>query len=138
MRRLMVMDRRRSVRQPRRASMSWEGDMKTLAPRTRRGAQRNRGFSAILSMLYMTMFGALAVGFSASINTSVQVSENDHRTANAQLASETGLDFMHYHLANILLPAGTPQSQILPTVAAGLSSRLNGTRNMRTRIVGYT
>src|SRR5258708_17788865 len=89
-------------------------------------------------MMFLALFSTLAIGFSTSTNTAAQVSENDHRIANAQLATESGMDFMRYQLAQITIPAGTPQNQILPTVAAGLSSQLTGTRNMGTMTVGYT
>src|SRR5258706_6861112 len=78
MRRLHVMDPRRFVGHPRRASMSWEGNVNTTILSARRVASRRRGFSAVLSMLFLMMFGVLAVGFSASTNTASQVAENDH------------------------------------------------------------
>src|SRR5205823_2385566 len=72
-----------------------------------------RGMTALLAMLYLTLIASLAVGFYASTNSAVMVSENEKRTNLAQMSCESGMDFMNFHLAQLTIPhGGTAQSRM--------------------------
>jgi hypothetical protein len=88
--------------------------------------RQRRGITAVLAMLYMTLFGTLALGFYASVTTAVQVSKNEQRAARTLAAAESGMAFMKYQLANLGVPAGTTQDQLFPQVYSRLKTRLEG------------
>jgi len=50
-------------------------------------ANRYRGVTSALSMIYLVLFSTLAIGFYATVNTSIQVSDNEKRGTNALLAA---------------------------------------------------
>jgi hypothetical protein len=92
----------------------------------------------MLAMLFLMLFSTLAVGFYASTNMSVQTAENDRRIALAQMASEGGMEFMRYQLAQVLIPPGTPSSQVITALATQLAAKLTGTRIMGPETVGLS
>jgi hypothetical protein len=92
----------------------------------------------MLAMLFLMIFSTLAVGFYASTNTSVQTSENDRRIALAQLASEGGMEYMRYQLAQVLIPPGTTSSQVITALAQQLSNNMTGTHMMGAETVGLS
>src|SRR3954468_15772374 len=104
-----------------------QGSMKRRAVRR---ASARKGFSALLAIMFMGMFATLAVGFYAATNTAVQVSSNDQQSTFAQTASESGMDFMRFQLAQVKIPPGTPANLIMSTLYAQLAANMNGTRNM--------
>ncbi len=106
--------------------------------RFHRASASRGGFSAIFAVMYMAMFGALAIGFCASTNTAVQVSNNDQRATAAQTASESGMDFMRYQLAQVKIPPGTPPNMVMSSLFTQLSRNMNGTRNMGSDVVGLS
>lgn len=97
----------------------------TTNPKTRR-----RGSTALLAMLFMTLFAALAVGFFGTVTMSVQVSANEQRTNRAQLASDSGMQFMKYHLATLGIASDTPPEQLFGRVYDKLALKLNEYPNM--------
>src|SRR5437588_9236133 len=107
-------------------------DMKRIDKQFR----RRRGFSAMLSMVFLTLFSTLAVGFYAATNVSVQVSTNDQRASMAQTAAECGMDVMRYPLAQVKIPPGTPSNLVMGCLYDQLCTNMNGTRNMGGETVG--
>jgi hypothetical protein len=75
------------------------------------GRPPRRGIVAVLAMIYLVLFSALALGFYAQTNTAAQVSYNDRKSAQAFTAAESGMAFVRYHLNNTTLPSGTQPSQ---------------------------
>src|SRR4051812_35853861 len=70
--------------------------------------QSRQGMTALLAMLYLTLIASLAVGFYASSNSAVMVSENEKRTGMALASCESGMDFMNFQMAQLAVPYGTP------------------------------
>jgi len=74
-----------------------------------------RGAVAMLAMLYLVLFSTMAIGFYAAVTTASQTSNSDQRVTRAQLAAESGMDFMRYQLATVSIPPTTP-----PTTVGGV------------------
>src|SRR5213080_4352834 len=89
-----------------------------------------RGITSVLAMLYLTLFTTLALGFYAAVSTSLKVASNEQSTARALRASESGMAFIKYHLANLDVPANTASDSLFDTVYGRLQTRLNGYPNM--------
>jgi hypothetical protein len=89
-----------------------------------------RGMTSVLAMLYLVLFSTLAIGFYAATTTASHVTNNDERVARAFLATESGMDFMRYQLANVSVPPNTPPEQVIDQLYSDLQSDLNGTPNL--------
>src|SRR4051812_40871376 len=91
---------------------------------------RTRGLTSVLAMLYLVLFGTLAVGFYAATNTANQVTANDANVARAFMASESGMDFMRYQLANVNIDPHITGDQVLDALYTELQTQLDGTGNL--------
>jgi hypothetical protein len=89
----------------------------------------------MLAMLFLILFSVLAIGFYASSNMSAQVARNERVASDAQLAAESGLAFMRYHLGKIDVPLTTANESLFPLVTSQLATQLNGTTNMGSKTV---
>jgi len=99
--------------------------------RTRRRRPRSQGMTSVLAMLYLVLFGTLAIGFYAATNTQTQIVNNDERAARAQLAAESGMDFMRYQLSRVYIPPEPlPPDQVIVELHHDLKELLDGTTNM--------
>ncbi len=101
-----------------------------------RVARRRQGMTAVLAMLYLMLFSALAVGFYSATTMSAQVSGNEQRGAKAQLAAESGMEFIRYQLAQTSIPAGLSDvDAVFGDLYADLQAELNGTGNLGARSI---
>jgi hypothetical protein len=89
-----------------------------------------RGSTALIAMLFLTLFTALAVGFYSTATMSVQVAGNEQRASRSQLASNSGMQFMKYHLATLGIPPKTPPAELFGKVYERLAAKLNNSLNM--------
>src|SRR5688500_10310447 len=96
--------------------------------------QQRRGVTALLAMMDLVLFSALAIGFYTSTRTTMTVSENDEKINDLLTASESGLQFMRFQMHSMNLAYGTTISNLMANTATALGSQLNGTPNMK----GYT
>jgi hypothetical protein len=93
--------------------------------------------TSLLAMLFLVIFSALAIGFYAQTNMSAQVSANERRAVAAQVAAESGLQFIRYHLSKVNVPAATKDSAVFQEVYLQLSTALDGTPNLAGAAIGY-
>lgn len=94
--------------------------------------------TAVLAMLYLSLFSVLAVGFYAATTTSVQVVNNDKQTSLAMLAAESGMDFIRYHLARVTIPPNAPANSVTAELHADLCERLLDTGNLGNFDIGLS
>jgi len=85
---------------------------------------RQKGSVLILSLIFIAMFSALAVGMATMSGTNVQVAENQMQASQAFAAAESGLEVMHYWLDRFIMPKTTPSAQYLSTIISSLQSDL--------------
>src|SRR5687768_1235128 len=81
-------------------------------------------------MLYLMIFSTLALGFYTAVTTSAQVAHNDERAMGAQVAAESGLQFLRFHLSQVQFPSNTPPEQIFQKVYDSLSAQTLLSPNM--------
>jgi hypothetical protein len=96
------------------------------------------GMASVLAMLYLVLFSTLAIGFYAATTTSGQTSDNYRRIAEAQMAAESGMQFVRYQLAMMDIPAATPPDQLFATAYTQLCNNMNNTGNLGTNTVGLS
>ena len=93
--------------------------------------ERRAGITSVLAMLFLVLFTTMAVGFYAATNTQTQIVNNDERAARAQLAAESGMDFMRYQLGRVYIPPEPlPPDQVIVELHSDLKELLDGTTNM--------
>jgi hypothetical protein len=80
----------------------------------------------MLAMLYLVLFSSLAIGFYASVNTAVQISNNETQSAKAMLAAESGLHFIRYHLAEVSIPPRTQPANMMTELFKDLQAQITG------------
>jgi hypothetical protein len=97
--------------------------------------------TSLLAMLYLVLFGTLAIGFYAATTTQSQIVSNDERVALAQMAAESGMDFMRYQLGRVTINPTTPPEVVLSELYADLREQLEDTSNLGSQhiaLVGNT
>jgi hypothetical protein len=98
-------------------------------PRDRRRNVRRRGMASLLAMLFLVLFSAMAIGFYAEVTTASQVAASGQRVGEAQLAAESGMAFLRYHLSSLEVAHDTPD-RMMEEIAQQLGMLLNGTGNL--------
>src|SRR5262245_25150566 len=100
---------------------------------------RMRGMTAVLAMLFLVLFSAMALGFYAATTTAMQVSANDEKAARARAATESGMEFMKYQLAHVNIPATiTDVDAVANDLYVDLQTQLEGTGNLGTMTLSKT
>jgi len=102
-----------------------------------RRSKPRRGVASVLAMLYMVIFSVMALGFYAATTTASQVAANERTTAAAQLAAESGFQFLRYHLSALEIPATTKSDGLLEQVYQQLAERLEPTANLGGNVIGF-
>ena len=107
---------------------------RTCAPRTsvlpRRNLLARRGTTAVLAMLYLVIFSALAIGFYSAVTTASQIAANDERSTAARLATESGLQYVRYQLSQVKYPSNIDPEKILEEVWMQLVIQTQGAANL--------
>lgn len=88
----------------------------------------NKGSALVVVMIFVAVFGALALGYLASVNASLQSAKIQAESTRALAAAESGLAFARAELPMLRLlttPVNTPQS--LQKIADELNTRLGAT-----------
>src|SRR4051812_21667201 len=101
----------------------------TLPRRPRLSAVR-RGVVSVLAMMYLVVFSAMALGFYAATTTASQVAANERKSVAAQLAAESGIQFLRYHLSALDIQAGLGADKLFNEVYQQLAERLEPTANL--------
>lgn len=92
--------------------------------------RKRAGITAVLAMVYLMIFSALALGFYSATTTSSQMSSSDQNIGKAHLAAESAMDFMRYQLASVHIPPSTPSNQVINSLYTNLQGQLEGTSNL--------
>jgi hypothetical protein len=97
--------------------------------------RRRTGATAVIAMIFMVLFAALAVGFYAQTTISAQIGHNELRMLDARTAAESGMEFMRYQLSLVQVPPLTPDEQVMDVVYKHLSESLECTGNLGSHLV---
>src|SRR5438477_12347687 len=76
-------------------------DSRSAAPQQRPAPLKRQGITSVLAMMYLCLFSVLAIGFYASATMSTQLAGNEKQGADAQSATESGLQFVKYQMASL-------------------------------------
>src|SRR6185436_18152241 len=106
-------------------------------PAVPRHSKSRRGVASVLAMLYLVIFSVMALGFYAATTTASQVAANERTTVSAQLAAESGFQFLRYHLSALEIPATTKTDGLLEQVYQQLAERLEPTANLGGNVIGF-
>src|SRR3954468_18048704 len=106
--------------------------------RNRTRERKRRGMTSVLAMLYLVLFGTLAVGFYSATTTQTQIASNDEHIARSFMAAESGMDFMRYQLGRVSVPPHTPNDQVIDQLYIDLQAQLNDTGNLGSTTISKT
>jgi Tfp pilus assembly protein PilX len=85
---------------------------------------KRRGAALIISMIFVLLFGALAVSMTAISGMNVQIAENQCKVDGARACAESGLEVVRYWLSRISISGTTPDSERLDQIVSSLQSEL--------------
>ena len=102
-----------------------------------RSSARRRGVAALMAMLFMVVFSALALGFYAQVNMSAQVSANERNASESMATAESAIAFIKYHLNRLDVPDTIPADNQFEEAYMQLSGALDGTDTLNGGVVGY-
>ncbi len=92
------------------------------------GYARRKGSALVVVMIFVAVFGALAIGYLASVNAGLQNSKLQAESAAALAAAESGLSFARAELPTLqLLTTAINEPAALQRVADQLNERLGAT-----------
>jgi hypothetical protein len=97
-----------------------------------------RGIASLLAMLYLVIFATLALGFYAAVTTASQLAHNDERSLNAQVAAESGLQFIQYELTRVRVPGIANGQEMLKEVHKDLLAQQSASDNVAGRGIALT
>ena len=116
-----------------------------------RGMRRRRGSALLMSLMYVTLFAALAASMTAFSSASLEISSASDRATRAYAAAESGMSFMMLQFKALaqngnmpVTASGTISPALAQTLFSGtgglapkLAAQLNGTANLQGRSVIY-
>ena len=97
-----------------------------------------KGLAYVLSLLVLTILVALTTAMMSAASLNVHGADNYRKINAAQLAAESGLEFMLLCLKSIELPPDTTAVDIMANLAAAMGDKLNETPNVGTGSVVNT
>ena len=100
-------------------------------------ARGRRGIVCVIAMLFLMLFVILALGFYAATAMSAQIANNERATSAAQVAAESGMQFVRYHMARLDIPVETPPDKVFAEAYKQLKIQMIGSGNLASRGLGY-
>ncbi|MBN1765303.1 MAG: hypothetical protein JW860_08615 [Sedimentisphaerales bacterium] len=104
--------------------------------------KRHNGFSSIIAIIYVGLFAALSIAFTAMCSINVQMAQNHHQMAAAQASAESGLQYSRW-LTNTYTQTISPGPLSAETMVAIFSdyrdytaALLNGTEIIQGQNIG--
>jgi hypothetical protein len=96
--------------------------MKRVGYLSSRGRQ---GSVLVLSLIFIVMISAMAVGLATMSGSNVQIAENHQKLEDTRACAESGLDVMRYWMSKVEMSGTTDQSQRFELMASRLQSALS-------------
>src|SRR5688572_32572596 len=84
----------------------------------------------MLAMLFLVLFGVLAIGFYSTITTAQQVAGSELRVVQSLAAAESGMELVRYNLALVRVRGDKSGAAMMDELFADLQSLLNGSSNL--------
>jgi len=86
--------------------------------------RRYQGSALLVSMVFVIIFSALAVGIAAIADANVQIASNQHKGNCAFNNAESGLHVQRYWLSRVMMLSSTPPSTYFDTIVASVQGDL--------------
>lgn len=94
------------------------------------GGRCQRGSVLLLTMIFLVLFASLAIAFHSAVGMNLQQSKNYTHAQEAQMAAESGMEFMLNRVRNVIIPGVEFEADPLLSVANGLAAVMDGTGNL--------
>jgi Tfp pilus assembly protein PilX len=86
--------------------------------------KNSRGAALIVSIIFVLVFSALAVGIAAISGTNVQIASNHHKINSALSSAYSGLEFLRCYFSAITIPGTVSSTDRLQAVTASFQTEL--------------
>lgn len=83
-----------------------------------------KGAVLVLSLIFVLIFSALAIGMVTLSGTNLQLASNQHEINGALVAAQSGQEVMRYWLTRVRIPSSTAPSDYFSTIVAALQNEL--------------
>jgi len=81
---------------------------------------RNKGVAMIISMMFLIILSAMALGMVTMAQTNVRCADNDRNVSRAVTTAESGLEFARYWLSDIIVSGDVDPENRLQSIAGKL------------------
>ncbi|NLF30901.1 MAG: hypothetical protein GX591_08450 [Planctomycetes bacterium] len=98
---------------------------------------RRRGSTLLLTMIFLALFTTLALSFTAATDMNFRQANSYRSAAEAQLAAESGAEFVLAALQRMIIPVEQAEADLLGSVHHYLAADLNGTATLGGEAVTY-
>ncbi len=98
---------------------------------------RHRGSTLLLTMIFLALFTTLALSFTAATDMNLRQANSYRAAADAQLAAESGAEFMLVTCNALVIPAEEAEADLMAAVYQYLAAELNGTATLDGDVVTY-
>ena len=103
---------------------------------TRTSSRGGRGGMAhVLALVFLVLLNGLAVALVSGTMLNLRAGDNYRRAVDAQLAAESGMDFMLNQIRSVRIPQDTNQETMPANIAEALGALLNTTANLASQSV---
>lgn len=105
-----------------------------MKPLVKKIIYRNKnGAALIISMIFVLLFSAFAVGLSSMCTTNVQIADNQRNANRARASAESGLEVIRLWMSNVSIPGDTLANQKFDLIATSLNLIALETSNVYTQ-----
>jgi len=88
--------------------------------------RRAKAFASLMALFFIAIFASLAMAMYYQNNLEFRKSRNAAEVTSVQMAAESGLDVLLYHLTHLALPPDTTEATFCEALAAKLQQKLPG------------
>lgn len=84
------------------------------------------GFALIAALVLLLLCASIAVAWVNTTSVGVAQADSLHKVTGAQLAAESGMQFMMHHMAQLEMDSGVSCQALLDELASAMATRFNG------------
>ena len=98
---------------------------------------RRRGSTLLLTMVFLALFTTLALSFTAATDMNFRQANSYRSAAEAQMAAESGAEFMLASLSQLIIPVEKAEADLLGAVHQYLAADMDGTATLGGEALTY-
>jgi Tfp pilus assembly protein PilX len=85
-----------------------------------------KGVALIIAMLFLAIFGALAVAMTSMSSTNVEAAANQKKAGRALASAESGLEIMRHVMGEVAISGNTNSTEIISAMKTSMQNAMDG------------